>query len=390
MLLKTAVSCALLQSAATGSVRAARPTQTEPPLVIAHRGCSALRPEHTLEAYAKAIEDGADFIEPDLVVTRDGQLVARHENNLADSTDVAIKPQFASRRCVKIIDGERREGWFAEDFTLEELRSLRTRERFVDMRQESRRYDGLFGICTLEEIVDLVEAKAKSHQRIIGLAPEFKHSSYFQGLGLALEPLLLAQIETSAYLRRCPLILQSFEIKNLQQLRERLSTLPNVQLMQLIGDPRRRPWDAEARGADTSYGDMLSPRGLAAVAEYADYVAPPARVLIPLDAEQRLGEPSGIVETAHTAGLLVGTWTFRPENRFLPADFRDGGAPEARNELGSVAEMQRYLALGIDALFTDDPGLGNIARAGRHDMRLRHGPAGAMIEPFRRWPIPPR
>jgi glycerophosphoryl diester phosphodiesterase len=133
-------------------------------------------------------------------------------------------------------------------------------------------------------------------------------------------------------------------------------------MMQLIGDPRRRPWDAEARGAGTTYGDMLSPAGLAAVAAYADYIAPPTRVLIPLDAEQRLDKPSGVVEAAHAAGLLVGTWTFRPENRFLPADFRDGGEPEARNERGSIAEMQRYLALGIDALFTDDPRLGTVAR----------------------------
>lgn len=361
-LLKTAVGCALLPSLAAASTRASRPRRPERPLVLAHRGCSALRPEHTLEAYAKAIEDGADFIEPDLVATRDGHLVARHENNLADSTDVSAKPQFASRRSVKIIDGERREGWFTEDFTLEELRSLRARERFVDMRQESHRYDGLFGVCTLEEIVDLVEAKANSQQRAIGLIPELKHSSYFAALGLGLEPLLLARIEASPYLRRCPLILQSFEVQNLQQLSARLASFPNVQMMQLIGDPLRRPWDAEARGAGTTYGDMLSPAGLAAVAAYADYIAPPTRVLIPLDAEQRLDEPSGVVEAAHAAGLLVGTWTFRPENRFLPADFRDGGAPEARNERGSIAEMQRYLALGIDALFTDDPRLGTVAR----------------------------
>ena len=361
-LLKTAVGCALLPGLTVASTRATRPTRPQRPLVIAHRGCSALRPEHTLEAYAKAIEDGADFIEPDLVATRDGHLVARHENNLADSTDVSAKPQFASRRSVKIIDGERREGWFTEDFTLEELRSLRARERFVDMRQESHRYDGLFGVCTLEEIVDLVEAKANSQQRAIGLIPELKHSSYFAALGLGLEPLLLARIEASPYLRRCPLILQSFEVQNLQQLSARLASFPNVQMMQLIGDPLRRPWDAEARGAGTTYGDMLSPAGLAAVAEYADYIAPPTRVLIPLDAEQRLDEPSGVVEAAHAAGLLVGTWTFRPENRFLPVDFRDGGAPEARNERGSIAEMQRYLALGIDALFTDDPRLGTVAR----------------------------
>ena len=362
-LLTAAVGSALLPGFAAASTRVARPRRPERPQVLAHRGCSALRPEHTLEAYAKAIEDGADFIEPDLVATRDGHLVARHENNLADSTDVSAKPQFASRRSVKIIDGERREGWFTEDFTLEELRTLRARERFADMRQESHRYDGLFGVCTLEEIVDLVEAKANSQQRAIGLIPELKHSSYFAALGLGLEPLLLARIEASPYLRRCPLILQSFEVRNLQQLRPRLASFPNVQLMQLIGDPRRRPWDAEARVAGTTYGEMLGPAGLAAVAEYADYIAPPPRVLIPLDAEQRLGGPSGVVKAAHAAGLLVGTWTFRPENRFLPADFRDGGAPEARNERGSIAEMQRYLALGIDALFTDDPRLGNLARA---------------------------
>ena len=334
------------------------------PLLLAHRGSSALRPEHTLGAYAKAIADGADFIEPDLVVTRDGWLVARHENNIAETTDVAEHPEFAARRTTKTIDGVTQPGWFTEDFTLAELRTLRARERLAGMRSESHGYDGMFRLCTFAEIADFVAAEAAARGRAIGLIPEVKHSSYFAGLGLPIEPRLIAELKASRYLQQAPVIVQSFEIGNLRTLRRDLADVANVRLMQLINDPAKAPWDWRAAGSTRTYAEMLTPTGLAEIAAYADYIAPPTRLLIPLDPQDRLAGPSGLVEAAHAAGLLVGTWTFRPENAFLAADFRDVAGPAARNEAGSVAEIRRYLATGLDAFFTDDPALGRIARDG--------------------------
>lgn len=334
------------------------------PLLLAHRGSSALRPEHTLGAYAKAIADGADFIEPDLVATRDGWLVSRHENNIAETTDVAEHPEFAARHTTKTIDGVTQPGWFTEDFTLAELRTLRARERLVGMRSESHSYDGRFPLSTLAEIADFVAAEAAARGRTIGLIPEIKHSSYFAGLGLPIEPRLIAELKASRYWQQAPVIVQSFEVGNLRALRRDLAGFSNVRLMQLIGDPAKAPWDWRAAGSPGTYATMLTPAGLAEIASYADYVAPPTRLLIPLDPQERLAAPSGLVEAAHAAGLLVGTWTFRPENRFLAADFRDGAEPGARNTAGSVAEIRCYLATGLDAFFTDDPALGRIARDG--------------------------
>jgi glycerophosphoryl diester phosphodiesterase len=331
---------------------------TTRPLVLAHRGCCARRPEHTLGAYALAIAEGADFVEPDLVVTRDGHLVARHENNIVGTTDVALRPEFAARKTVKTVDGRVQEGWFTEDFTLAELRSLRARERLDGMREESRRHDGEWGIPTFEELVVAVAAESAAQGRVVGLIPELKHPSYFARRGLPLEPRLASALKSSTYLSRCPLIVQSFEVAPLRGLRRELAAYRHLRLMQLIGEPSARPWDAKFVGGGRTYAEMVAAEGLAEIATYADYVAPATRMLIPLDADGRLAPETGLVEAAHAAGLLVGTWTFRPENRFLAADFRDGAAPEARNERGSIAEMQRYLATGIDALFTDDTALG--------------------------------
>jgi glycerophosphoryl diester phosphodiesterase len=325
------------------------------PIVLAHRGASALRPEHTLGSYAKAIEDGADFVEPDLVPTRDGVLVARHENNIAETTDVAAHPEFAGRRAVKVIDGERQDGWFTEDFTLAELKTLRAKERLGAVRPISMSFDGQFQIVSLAEIADFVAAEAAARGRVIGLIPEIKHSTYFNGLGFAVEDLFVAGLRASPYLGRAPVIVQSFEVGNLKLLRAKLGGMPgmaHVQLLQLIGDPKERPGDG-----GVTYAEMVTPAGLKAMAGYADWVSPNTRMIIPLAADGKLAAPSGLVEAAHAAGLLVSCWTFRPENRFLAVDFRDGAGDAARNEAGSVAEMRRYLATGLDAIFSDDPGL---------------------------------
>lgn len=352
--------------ARSGVVMAATPAPArKKPLLIAHRGCSALRPEHTLAAYAKAIQDGADFVEPDLVATKDGVLVARHENNITETSDVAARPEFASRKTVKTIDGEKLSGWFTEDFTFAELKTLRAKERLGPMRPESASYDGQFQIVSLEEIADFVAAEAAARGRTIGLIPEIKHSTYFASIGLAQEPRLIERIAKSAYLQRAPLLIQSFEVSNLKALHPKVAGMANVELVQLIADPRMPSPDMAAQGKHQSgwrtYGDMITPQGLSEVATYAQYLAPPVRMVIPVDAQQKLAQPTWIVEAAHKAGLKVSVWTFRPENHFLAADFRDGKGDAARNEAGSVAEMQRYLATGLDAIFTDDPALGRRA-----------------------------
>jgi glycerophosphoryl diester phosphodiesterase len=351
-----------LASALSGIGPALAAPAAPKPLLMAHRGASALRPEHTLAAYAKAIEDGADFVEPDLVASKDGVLVARHENEISGTTDVAAHPEFASRRATKTIDGAQVTGWFTEDFTLAELKTLRARERLGVVRPESQGYDGAFQIVTLEEIADFVAAEAAARGRTIGLIPELKHSTYFARLGLPLEPRLLAGLKASAYLRRAPVIVQSFEVGNLKALRGQIRDMANVQLMQLVGAPGEAPYDAVAAGERLTYGQMLRPQGLAQVKAYADWLAPPTRMIIPVGADGRLTAPSGLVAAAHARGLRVGTWTFRPENRFIAADFRDTAGEDARNAAGSVAEIRRYLAEGLDGFFTDDPALGRQAR----------------------------
>ncbi len=350
-------SAVALGVASTAGAAPVRPK----PLVFAHRGASALRPEHTLGAYAKAIADGADFIEPDLVPTRDGVLVARHENNIAETTDIADHPAFAARRTTRTIDGEAQTGWFTEDFTFAELKTLRAKERLGAIRPESRGYDGAFQIVSFEEIADFTAAEAAARGRTIGLVPELKHSTYFAGVGLPVEDRFLALLAAHAYTRRHPVQVQSFEVANLRYLRGKLPQGGNVRLVQLIGDPAQHPADVAKSGGTLDYLTMTTPAGLREMARYADVVAPNTRALIPLGADGRLAAATTLVADAHAAGLQVCPWTFRPENRFLAADFRNDAGESARNPAGSVAEMRRYIALGVDAFFTDDPALGRLA-----------------------------
>ncbi|MBB3224291.1 glycerophosphodiester phosphodiesterase [Pseudoduganella umbonata] len=328
------------------------------PLVFAHRGASALRPEHTLAAYAKAIADGADFVEPDLVSTKDGVLVARHEAFLAETTDVAQRPEFASRRVRKTIDGETHEGWFVDDFTLAELKTLRAIERIPASRPGSAAYDGMFQVVTFEEVIDFVAAQSATTGRVIGLVPELKHSTYFARAGLPLEDRFMATLAAHEYTRRAPVEIQSFEVANLRMLREKLGKRTNLRLMQLVGVGPVKPSDVAAAGGSLTYADMATPAGLRDIAQYADVFSPPTRALIPLKKDGRLDAPTPLASDARAAGLRLETWTFRPENRFIAADFRNGAGEHARNEGGSIAEMRRYLQLGLDGFFTDDPALG--------------------------------
>lgn len=334
------------------------PNHTRQVAVIAHRGASALRPEHTLAAYAKAIEDGADAIEPDLVSTKDGFLVARHENEISGTTDIADHPEFVPRKTRKSIDGEKTDGWFMEDFTLTELRTLRARERLPQLR--STAYDDQFGIVTLDEIIELVASESSKHGRTIGIVPEIKHPSYFTGLGLAMEDKLLATLAKHAYTQSAPVIIQSFETGNLRYLRDKIGAAhANIELLQLLGEKDGRPYDAIVSRQRTTYSDMMKPSGLREIASYADAIGASIK-----DVNLRSGGQearSALVDDAHSEGLKVFVYTFQPENHFLGSEFKDDGGGAERNESGSVREMQRYIAAGIDAIFTDDPALGRKA-----------------------------
>ena len=349
--------------------RPALPTAGQPlapPVqVIGHRGASALRPEHTLAAYARAIADGADFIEPDLVMTRDGVLVARHENAIDTTTDVARHARFAARRRTQVIDGEAVTGWFTEDFTLAELKTLRARERLPELRGTA--HDGCWEVPTLAQIIDLAAAESAARGRWIGLIPEIKHGTHFQRLGLPMEQALLEQLAAQPYTRRAPVVIQSFEVGNLRALREALGdSRGNVQLLQLIDDPDARPADVAAAGGTLRYAEMCTPRGLREVARYAHQIGPGRRAVVPLDAAGRgLAAPTALVDDAHAAGLAVTVWTFRPENAFLPPALRRGDDPATRHPAGMIAELQACLDAGIDGFFTDDPAIGRAALAAR-------------------------
>lgn len=319
------------------------------PLVIAHRGASGYVPEHTLAAYALAVLQGADYIEPDLVMTRDGQLVARHDNELGLTTDVAQHPEFASRKRTQTVDGVSLEGWFSEDFTLAELKTLRAIERIPQVRPANTRFDGQFEIPTLQEIIDLVKSLQLSQQRVIGLYPETKHPTHFQQLGLAMEKPLLAVLKRNGYnSAKAPVYIQSFEVENLKT----LSRMTSIRLIQLLWT-EGQPYDQQALGSDLSYAQMITPKGLKAIARYASGIGPEKGMVIPRDAAGNLSTPTSLVRDAHAAKLKVHPYTFRAENTFLPSNLRSGNDPAERGDID--AELRAFLATGIDGLFIDQP-----------------------------------
>jgi glycerophosphoryl diester phosphodiesterase len=321
-----------------------QPTANEPhPLVIAHRGASGHRPEHTLAAYALAIEMGADYVEPDLVITRDGVLVARHENEIGGTTDVASK--FADRKTTKTIDGQQVTGWFTEDFTLAELRTLRAKER---LPFRSHAHDGEEMIPTFEEILDLVARRSRETGRRIGVYPETKHPSYFRGIGQPLEePLLVALARRGFTTRDAPVFIQSFEVANLRALHDRTG----VRLVQLIAADGA-PADTAVAGVPHSFSLMITPQGLAQVATYAYAVGVEKGLVQPIATDGTLGTPTTLVADAHHAGLAVHVWTLRSDAPILPAAYR--GDP--------VAEWRQFAKLGVDGMFGDFPDVGVAAR----------------------------
>ena len=325
---------------------------SDEPTVVGHRGASGYRPEHTLAAYEVAILQCADFIEPDLVSTSDGVLVARHENEIGGTTNVATKPEFASRRTTKVIDGDRITGWFTEDFTLAELRTLRAKERIPTTRPASAAFDGLYPIPTFDEVVDLARRSRTCDGAPVGVYPETKHPTYFDAIGLSLEEPLLAVLESNGYADKGdPVIIQSFETANLRDLAPR-TKVAIAQLVNCSG----APYDLVAAGDTRTYADLVTPAGLADIATYADGVGLCKDVMIPRDAAGRLKQPTAVIDHAHTAGLIVHGWTFRAENRFLPVEFRRGADLEAPGDM--AGELSVFLRAGMDGFFTDNPDLG--------------------------------
>jgi glycerophosphoryl diester phosphodiesterase len=323
-------------------------------LVIAHRGASALRPEHTLAAYEKAIDDGADIIEPDVVATRDGVLVVRHENEISGTTDVAGRPEFADRKTTKLIDQVPTTGWFTEDFTLDELKTLRARERIPRNRPQNEAYNGRFAVPTLQEVIDLARRKTRETGRTIGIYPETKHPGHFKSIGLPLERRLAETLHANGYRgKEAPVFIQSFETASLKELRG-MTELRIVQLMSAKG----QPYDVRRAGGKQTYADMATPEGLRAVAAYADGIGPATEMIIPRTAANALGTPTSLVRDAHAAGLFVHPYTFRPENPFLPSDMRGNNAASLSQHGDMAAEIRAHLESGIDGFFVDAPAMG--------------------------------
>jgi glycerophosphoryl diester phosphodiesterase len=339
-----ALSLLLLTSACAASRAEEAKVATSKPIIIAHRGASGERPEHTLASYTLAIEQGADFIEPDLVLTKDGVLVARHENEISETTDVSAHPEFADRKTSKTIDGQKMTGWFTEDFTLAELKTLRAKERLPLLRSANKAYDGQFEIPTFEEILTLAKAKSAETGRTIGVYPETKHPSYFTAIGLAHEePLLKTLAQFGMTKTDSPVFIQSFEVGNLQALRGK-TKVRLIQLMDAEGAPADRP--------DWPYAQMARAEGLKAVAAYANGIGPNKALVIPRTVLGNLGEPTSLVADAHAVGLAVHPWTFRRENFFLPLALKSGINPAGHGDL--AAEIRAFLATGIDGLFSDN------------------------------------
>jgi glycerophosphoryl diester phosphodiesterase len=344
----------------------------ERPFVIAHRGASGYVPEHTLAGYFIAIQQGADYVEPDLVITRDGALVVRHENEIGGTTDVAAHPEFAARKTTKAVDGEALTGWFTEDFTLAELKTLRARERLPELRVANTRYDGVFEIPTFDEVLDLVaaaDAQRAAAARAaglpppprIGVYPETKHPSYFAARGLLFDDRMLEALERHGYRRRSdPICIQSFEVANLKALRRR-TDLPLVQLV----SPTGQPFDFTLAGDPRSYLDLMGDAGLAEIATYADAIGPHKWMVVQFSPAG--ASDTGLARRARNFKLGIHVWTLRAENEFLPVELRSSGDVAAKGDLRK--EIDALLDAGITGLFSDHP---DLAVRARDDWWARH------------------
>ncbi|WP_327251842.1 glycerophosphodiester phosphodiesterase [Streptomyces sp. NBC_01244] len=326
------------------------------PTVIGHRGASGYRPEHTLGSYQLALDLGADVVEQDLVPTKDGHLVCRHENEIGGTTDVADHPGFAARKTTKTIDGVAVTGWFTEDFTLAELKTLRAKERIPALRQRNTLYDGRWDVPTFEEVLRWADREGRRRGKRVWLHVETKHPSYFRGLGLGLEePLARLLRRYGRDGRGAPLFLQSFEPSSIQRL-SRLVSSPRVVLLSAAGT---RPWDFELAKDPRTVADLVRPDGLRWIAGFAQGIGPTMDLILPRDAAGKLGAPTTLVADAHAQGLILHPYTARNENNFLPADYRKGTDPTAYGD--AFGAFKTYFEQGIDGIFTDHPDTGLLA-----------------------------
>lgn len=349
----TAVTAPALTDAADAAPARRGGGRRRGPIVVGHRGASGYRPEHTLASYELAARMGADFIEPDLVITKDGVLVCRHEPEIGGTTDVADRPEFASRRTTKDLDGKPTTGWFAEDFTLAELRTLRAVERVPEIRPHNTVYDGLWQVPTFAEVLQLRQKLSRELRREIGIYPETKHPTYFREMGLPLEEKVVQLVRRFGLdHRRAPIFLQSFELKNLLDMRTRLRVkAPLVFLATGSGSPY---------GDDRSYDELLSRRGMKQWAHHIDGIGPDMKRVIAWNADGTLGKPTSLVADAHANRLSVCPYTVRAENEYLPTDYRVGTDPA---DFGRVLDFFEQLwKTGIDGIFTDMPDLGVLSR----------------------------
>jgi glycerophosphoryl diester phosphodiesterase len=316
------------------------------PVVIAHRGASGERPEHTRAAFERAIEQGADMIEPDLVLSKDGHLIVRHENEIGGTTDVADRPEYAERRRSQIIDGHRFEGWFTEDFTLFELRGLLARERLAELRPANTVFADQ-RILTFQDVIDIARDASILTGRTVGVAPELKHPTHFASLGLDMEAALLKVLRANGLTGSdAPVIIQCFEVGPLQRLNRIIDT-PLLQLMAANESPADRP--------DLIWGPQVSPEDLADISAYADYIGVESGLVLPRNAAGYTTSPTTLVRDAHAQGLKVVVWTLRAENAFLPMERRIGDKPADHGDM--VGYVGAFVELGVDAVFTDFPGM---------------------------------
>ncbi|MGL5862443.1 MAG: glycerophosphodiester phosphodiesterase [Phycicoccus sp.] len=359
----TALAAGLLTApaavAATAPTTVSRPqaapaeqrVEMRTPLVVGHRGASGYRPEHTLEAYRLAVSLGADVIEPDLTMTKDGVLVARHEPEISGTTDVADRPEFADRRTTKPVDGVAVTGWFVDDLTLAELRTLRAKERLPELRPSSARFDGRFQVPTFDEVLALRKQLSRESGRTVGVIPEIKHSTYLRAEGLNAERALVRSVSRFGLnTKRAPLWTQSLELTNLVELR---GTYRYKARLVFLATAAGGPYDLTAQGRPQTYAQLLAPQNLPKLAGVVDTLGPEKTYVIPRNADGSLGRPTTFVDDAHAAGLAVVPFTFRAENSFLPADYRIGTDPAARGR--AADEVEAYFRTGIDGAFCDQP-----------------------------------
>jgi glycerophosphoryl diester phosphodiesterase len=346
----------------------ANPGGEEHPLVIGHRGASGYLPEHTLQSYALAIKLGADYVEPDLVATKDGHLIARHEPNITNTTDVRNHPEFADRERTAMVDGVEETGWFASDFTLREIKTLRAVQTFPERPQ---RFNGRFRIPTFAEVIELAKRESRKRDRRIGVYPETKHPTYHEDLGLPLEPRLVKTLRRFGWDdRRDPVFIQSFEQSNL----ERLNRMIGVRLVQLVdangvnpdgtldyAPPFDRPYDWTVSGDPElqarTFGYFATDEGLEEISGYADGIGPWKRYIVSTlgtgpESSRTLAPPTDLIERAHAHGLQIHTWTFRNEQSRLVSDY--AGNP--------IDEYLQFYELGIDGVFSDFPDTAFVAR----------------------------